>query len=697
MSATTFQLVAPFEPTGDQPQAIAALTRGLLAGERHQVLEGVTGSGKTYTVANVIQNWNKPALVISHNKTLAAQLYGELKAFFPHNAVEYFVSYYDYYQPEAYIPQTYTYIEKDSSINQEIERLRLSATNSLLCRSDVIIVASVSCIYGLGSPEDYQGMLIALAVGDTVEREDILHRLVDIQYTRNDYEAEPGTFRVRGDTIDVFPSYAEKGVRIDLFGDDIERIRQLDPVTGKTEESLERALISPAKHFVMPYEKIEPAIGRIFQELEERIAWYEKHGKLLEAQRIQQRTMFDIEMLKELGYCSGIENYSRHLSGRAAGEPPATLLDYFGGEFLTIVDESHVTLPQVRGMYNGDQARKESLVEHGFRLPSAKDNRPLNFDEFGKRVGQMIYTSATPSPYERSLVPATIKQVLRPTGLLDPPVDIRPLAHQIDDLMEEVRAHAERHERVLVTTLTKRTAEDLADYLRQAKLRVEYLHSDINAIDRVDILRRLRLGEFDCLIGINLLREGLDLPEVALVAILDADKEGFLRSETALIQIAGRTARHVSGKVILYADHITDAMRKMIDVTQTRRQTQIAYNAEHDIKPAGISKLIGDGLVGWKQADDIEKRVVREAGEDYDVHQVIQEVEQEMLEAATALEFERAAILRDELTELRRQIDDGDNGRETRSPASAKPKPKRKLYHNVSRPRSRKPRGFSKS
>ncbi len=655
--STDFQICAPFDPTGDQPDAIAALSAGLDRGERYQVLEGVTGSGKTFTMANVIQHWNRPTIVISHNKTLAAQLYGELKDFFPHNAVEYFVSYYDYYQPEAYIPQTDTYIEKDASINEEIERLRLSATNSLLCRTDVVIVASVSCIYGLGSPEDYEGMLVSITKGEEQDRDEMLRKLVDIQYSRNDYETEPGTFRVRGDTVDIFPSYSQKGLRVEFFGDEVESIQQIDPDSGKVESDFERTLVSPAKHFVMPHERIKPAVERIMEEMDERVAWFEKKGCMLEAQRLQQRTMYDMEMMREIGYCSGIENYSRHLSGRKAGEPPATLLDYFPGEFLTIIDESHATIPQLRGMYNGDQARKQTLVEHGFRLPSAKDNRPLNFDEFCEKVGSVMFTSATPGPHERKVSPEPVQQVLRPTGLLDPPVDIRPLDHQVDDLMEEVRAHAERGERTLVTTLTKRTAEDLSDYLREAGLRVEYLHSDIDAIERVEVLRRLRLDEFDCLVGINLLREGLDLPEVALVAILDADKEGFLRSETALIQIAGRTARHVDGKVILYADATTEAMRKMIDVTQSRRERQLAYNQEHDITPRGIDKKIGEGLIIRRDDDEIEKRVVRESGVDYDVHRTIAELEKEMLEAAEALEFERAAILRDEIDELKYQAD----------------------------------------
>jgi len=679
MSTTSpFHLKSPFRPTGDQPTAIEALARGLETGAKYQILEGVTGSGKTFTVANVIERLGKPTLVISHNKTLAAQLYGELKSFFPDNAVEYFVSYYDYYQPEAYIPQTDTYVEKDASINKEIERLRLSATNSLLCRNDVIIVASVSCIYGLGSPEDYQAMLVRVEKGQRVDRDELLRKLVDIQYSRNDYEPEPGSFRVRGDTVDIFPSYSKKGVRLDLFGDVVENIRQIDTVSGKTEMPLEEALISPAKHFVMQEGKIAPAVRRILDELNERVKWFEQQGKLVEAQRIQQRTMFDLEMLKEIGYCSGIENYSRHLSGRGADEPPDTLIDYFPDESLTIIDESHVTVPQLRGMFNGDQARKGTLVEHGFRLPSAKDNRPLNFDEFLGKVGQVIFTTATPGGFERQVAPAAVQQVIRPTGLVDPPVEVRPLGNQIDDLMEEVRAHAARNERVLVTTLTKRTAEDLSDYLRNAGLRVEYLHSDIDAIERVDILMRLRQQKFDCLVGINLLREGLDLPEVALVAILDADKEGFLRSETSLIQVAGRTARHLNGRVILYADVMTDSMRRMMQVTDERRKRQTTYNTEHDITPRSIVKSIGEGLVVRGESEELEQRIVRESGVDYDVHAAIEEVEKEMLEAAEALEFERAAVLRDQLLELKRGVAPGGEANHDASAGKGSPNPAKK-------------------
>ena len=650
---STFKLQAPYKPTGDQPDAIAALERGLASGSRCQILEGVTGSGKTFTLANVIARYGRPALVISHNKTLAAQLYSELKAFFPDNAVEYFVSYYDYYQPEAYIPQTDTFIEKDASINKEIERLRLSATNSMLSREDVIIVSSVSCIYGLGSPDDYRQMVVEARVGDTVDRDELLKRLVDIQYTRNDYAPEPGTFRVRGDTVDVFPSYSTKGVRLDFFGDQLERAQSFDVVSGHVQSGLDHVLISPATHFVMPYDKIEGSIAAIVAEMEERIRWFEAHGKLLEAQRIKMRTMYDMEMLKEIGFCSGIENYSRHLSGRQPGEKPATLLSYFQGDFLTILDESHVTVPQIRGMFNGDQARKSVLVEHGFRLPSAKDNRPMNFEEFMASTGPLIFTSATPGPYEREISPPAVMQLIRPTGLVDPPVILRPLANQIDDVMEEIRAHAARGERVLVTTLTKRTSEDLAEYLKGVGLKVRYLHSDIVTIERVEILRSLRKGDFDCLIGVNLLREGLDLPEVSLVAVLDADKEGFLRSETSLIQTAGRAARHLDGKVILYADQITGSMKRMMEVTEKRRAAQLEYNRANNITPTSIQRSIQESLVIEYQGKEIEALVAKESGVDFDIHATLREMEAEMLEAAETLEFERAAMLRDQIKELR--------------------------------------------
>ena len=650
---SAFELVSEYRPSGDQPEAIAQLAAGFRSGMRAQVLEGVTGSGKTFTMANVIREVGLPTLVISHNKTLAAQLFGELKAFFPHNAVEYFVSYYDYYQPEAYIPQTDTYIAKDSAINDEIERFRLSATNSLLLRDDVIVVASVSCIYGLGSSEDYTGMTLSLAKGQEVDRDAMLARLVEIQYSRNDFEPQPGVFRVRGDTVDVFPSYNNTiGLRIALFGDVVEEISEFDPVSGRTTRRLERTIVSPAKHFVMPHERVLAAMAGIESELAERVAWFEANGKYLEAQRLQQRTRYDMEMFREIGYCTGIENYARHLAGRPAGSPGECLIDYFRRPFLTIVDESHVTIPQVRGMYNGDQARKTVLVEHGFRLPSAKDNRPLNFEEFNAKIGQTLYVSATPAAYERGIADQVVAQVIRPTGLLDPPVEVRPLKGQIDDLMEEVRACAERGDRVLATTLTKRTAEDLTQYLRDAGLRVEYLHADVETLERIAILTRLRQGEFDALIGINLLREGLDLPEVALVAVLDADKEGFLRSATSLIQTAGRTARHERGRVILYADQITDSMQTMITTTERRRRRQIAYNEEHGITPRSVRRSLNEDEAVRSVAGEIERRIIAEDGADYDVARAIADVQREMLAAADALEFERAAVLRDELREL---------------------------------------------
>ncbi|MDI6774774.1 MAG: excinuclease ABC subunit UvrB [Verrucomicrobiota bacterium] len=655
--SSPFRVRSSFAPAGDQPEAIAALCRGLEQGARFQVLEGVTGSGKTFTMAKVIERWGRPTLIVSHNKTLAAQLFSELRDFFPGNAVEYFVSYYDYYQPEAYIPETDTYIEKDASINREIERLRLSATNSLLSRLDVIVVASVSCVYGLGSPDDYARMLVRVRTGEPAERDGVLRKLVDIQYARNDYAPEPGAFRVRGDIVDVFPSRAKHGVRIEFFGDVVEAIREFDPVSGRAGAALNAAVISPAKHFVMPEDKIWRAAPRILAELDERVRWFEEQGKLIEAQRLRSRTLYDVEMLKELGYCAGIENYSRHLSGRAAGEPPATLLDYFPGEFLTIIDESHAALPQIRGMCNGDQARKQTLVDHGFRLPSAKDNRPLNFEEFMARIGQALFTTATPGPYEIQVSPAPVRQVIRPTGLADPPVEVRRLANQVDDIMEEIKAVAEQGDRVLVATLTKQTAEDLADYLRRAGLRVEHLHSEIQTLERVGILARLRKADFDCLVGINLLREGLDLPEVALVAILDADKEGFLRSERSLIQIAGRAARHVNGQVILYADRLTDSIRNMIAVTDERRRQQLEFNRRHKITPRGIRKSLREETLLKAQSEAVEQRVIRESGVEYDVFRAIRELEREMLEAAAALEFERAAALRDEIKELKRSMD----------------------------------------
>ncbi len=662
-----YQLQSPYPPAGDQPAAIAALERGLREGRRFQILEGVTGSGKTFTMAHVIARFGRPALVISHNKTLAAQLYAELKEYFPRDPVEYFVSYYDYYQPEAYIPQTDTFIEKDASINKEIERLRLSATNALLTEPQAIIVASVSCIYGLGSPADYREMGLDLKRGATLARDRMLERLVEIQYARNEVACEPGTFRVRGDMVEVYPSYAQQGYRVEFFGDTIDSLRVFDPVTRKTTGEREALLISPATHFVMPRDKIAACLPGIQAELEEQIRRFEARNLWVEAQRIKQRTLYDLEMLQELGYCAGIENYSRHLSGRAPGEPPASLLDYYPGEFLTIIDESHVTLPQIRGMYNGDQARKRVLVEHGFRLPSALDNRPLAFAEFLDRVGPLLFVSATPGDYEREVAPEPVRQVIRPTGLIDPEVEVRPLAGQIDDVIREVAECAARQQRVLVTTLTKKTAEDLAEYLRTVGLRVRYLHSDIDAIERVEILRSLRQADFDCLIGINLLREGLDLPEVARVLILDADKEGFLRSDTALIQTAGRAARNVDGRVILYADQVTESMRRMMTVTAERRERQLAYNREHGITPRGIVKAIRQGLVVREEAREVQSAIVRESGREEDVFAAIQELERAMLEAAEALEFERAAVLRDQIRALQGEI----SGAQTDRPAGA--------------------------
>ena len=647
-----FRLHSKYQPTGDQPQAIDALVDGLSRGFSRQTLQGVTGSGKTFTMANVIARAGRPALVISHNKTLAAQLYAEFKEFFPENAVEYFISYYDYYQPEAYIPQTDTYIEKDAMVNDEIERLRLSATNSLLSRDDVIVVASVSCIYGLGDPVDYSGMIIHLARGADYGRERLLAKLVELQYKRNDVESVQGTFRVRGDTVDIFPAYREDGLRVSFFGDEVESLRRFDPLTMKLGEGVERAIVSPAKQFVMPRDKLLDAIPSIEEELAERLAYFKAEGKLLELQRLDQRTHFDLDMLRELGYCSGIENYSRHLGGRAPGTPPPCLIDYFQGDFLTFIDESHVSLSQLRAMYNGDQARKKTLIEHGFRLPSAADNRPLNFNEFEAKVGDVIFVSATPGVYEQSVSQRTAEQVIRPTGLLDPPVDVRPLKGQIDDVMDEIRKTAQAGDRTLVTTLTKRTAEDLTQYLSEAGLRVEYLHSDIDAIERVEILGRLRRREFDCLVGINLLREGLDLPEVALVAVLDADKEGFLRSDTSLIQTAGRAARHLNGRVILYADVITDSMRRMMDVTSSRRERQMAYNEAHHIVPRGIVSEIKQTLAPVVEKSSGAKG--REEGDDdaLDLQAVLSSLQGEMLQAAEELDFETAASIRDQIREL---------------------------------------------
>jgi excinuclease ABC subunit B len=657
-----FRVVAPFEPRGDQPKAIRELTEGLKQGLRYQTLLGATGTGKTYTIAHVIQNVQKPTLVISHNKTLAAQLCNEFREFFPENAVHYFVSYYDYYQPEAYIPQTDTYIEKDASINEEIDRLRHAATSALLERRDVIIVASVSCIYGLGAPEDYQAMTLTLRRGDLKDRDEILRRLVELQYERNDVGFARGTFRVRGDTIELIPAYHESVVRIELFGDEIERILELDAVTGKIVGEREEITIYPASHFITPEEKLKRAIEAIELELEERLEYFRRRGKLLEAQRLEQRTRYDLEMLREFGYCTGIENYSRHLSGRPPGSRPYTLIDYFPEDFLMVIDESHQTIPQLHGMYNGDRSRKETLVEYGFRLPSALDNRPLKFEEFESLINQVIFMSATPGPYERRVSQKIVEQIVRPTGLVDPEVVVRPVKGQIDDLIHEIKETTARGERALVTTLTKKMAEDLTDYLVEMGIKARYLHSDIETLDRVDLLRDLRLGEFDVLVGINLLREGLDLPEVSLVAILDADKEGFLRSETSLIQTIGRAARNVRGKVILYADEVTDSMRRALAETERRRRIQLEYNKRHGITPETIRKAVREFMPELREKQPKPAKVQRarkheiEALKPEQLAKLIRELEAEMFEAAKRLEFERAARLRDEIKELRREL-----------------------------------------
>ncbi|MGH8022594.1 MAG: excinuclease ABC subunit UvrB [Limisphaerales bacterium] len=756
-----FDLVAPYEPAGDQPHAIAKLTEGILSGARDQVLLGVTGSGKTFTVANVIKNVDKPTLVISHNKTLAAQLYAEFKSFFPHAAVEYFVSYFDYYQPEAYIPRTDTFIEKDSSRNEEIERLRLSAMSSLFSRRDVVVVASVSCIYGIGSREDYEEMIIPMRVGGNISREQFLSRLISLQYDRNDIAFERGHFRVRGDTVEVRPAGREDGLRVEFFGEEIERITRFDPLTGAKIESLEAVVVFPAKQFVTTSEKMRRAILTIREELGDRIAWFEKEGKLLEAQRIKQRTEFDLEMMEEMGICSGIENYSRHISGRPPGSRPNTLFDFFPKDFLLVIDESHATVPQIGAMYEGDHSRKTVLVEHGFRLPSALDNRPLNFPEFQGLQNQTIYASATPagrelqwarvaagavpaiaaSPNSKSADPSgadhgqigksrkptphgqplsshrsvesevnyvlndsrqiqstvaesdggqtvpaaatapgtptwrpnvpqpgVVELVVRPTGLVDPKVTLKPLKGQIDDLIEECRKRSDQRERVLVTTLTKRTAEELTDYLRGIAISVQYLHSEIDAIERVEILRALRKGEFDGLVGINLVREGLDLPEVSLVAILDADKEGFLRSETSLIQTAGRAARHLNGEVILYADVMTGSIKKFLAVTEYRRQKQLAYNQEHHITPRSVSRAVEDSLATYQSSRNEARGVLKDAGLDVDLSATLSELEADMLKAAEELRFEKAALLRDQIKELKRMMN-GEKAGETASPA----------------------------
>lgn len=652
-----FKLVAPYKPAGDQPAAIEQLTAWLEAGARHQTLLGVTGSGKTFTIANVIERLNRPTLVISHNKTLAAQLYAEFKGFFPHNAVEYFISYFDYYQPEAYIPRTDTYIEKDSSINEAIERMRLATMSSLFSRRDVVVVASVSCIYGIGSKEDYEAMLIHLRRGLAISREQLLARCVELQYDRNDIAFERGQFRVRGDTVEIRPAGREDALRIELFGDEIEQLCWFDPLTGRKTEELETVTIFPAKQFVTPMEKMRRAILSIREELSERVAWFEREGKLLEAQRLKMRTEYDLEMMEQMGFCPGIENYSRHIAGRPPGSRPTTLLDFFPEDYLLIIDESHATIPQIGGMHAGDMSRKKVLVDYGFRLPSAMDNRPLNFSEFQALQGQTIYVSATPAERELAWSEGRVAElIVRPTGLVDPPITVKPLRGQVDDLIEQVRRRAEKHERVLVTTLTKRTAEELTDYLHGIGINVRYLHSEIDALERVDILRSLRKGDFDVLVGINLLREGLDLPEVSLVAILDADKEGFLRSTTSLIQTAGRAARHLNGEVILYADVMTQSIKEFLAISQYRRQKQLAYNKEHNITPRSVTRAIEESLAERQQTQERAVATLQEADGNFDVTQTLRELEEEMLAAANNLEFEKAALLRDQIRELKRSF-----------------------------------------
>ena len=655
-----FELTSPYKPAGDQPQAIAKLTASVLAGAKHQTLIGVTGSGKTFTVANVIQNVQRPTLVISHNKTLAAQLYAEFKAFFPNNAVEYFVSYFDYYQPEAYIPRTDTFIEKDSSVNEEIERLRLSTMSSLLTRRDVIVVASVSCIYGISSKDDYESLVQGIHTGQEITRDQLLSRLITLQYSRNDIAFERGQFRVRGDVVELRPAGTEDGMRIEFFGDVIERITRFEPLTGTSMETLKNAIIFPAKQFVTTEPKIKRAILTIREELGDRIAWFEKYGKLIEAQRVKMRTEYDLEMMEEMGFCSGIENYSRHLSARPPGSRPGTLLDFFPSDYLLIVDESHSTVPQIGGMYAGDRSRKTVLIEHGFRLLSALDNRPLNFEEFQSLQNQTIYVSATPQETEVKWSGENIaEQIVRPTGLVDPKITIKPLKGQIDDLLEEVRKRGEAKERTLVTTLTKRTAEELTDYLRDLGINVRYLHSEIDAIERVEILRSLRKGEFDVLVGINLLREGLDLPEVSLVAILDADKEGYLRSATSLIQTAGRAARHLHGEVILYADVMTKSIQKFLAVSEYRRTKQLAYNKEHNITPRSVTRAVENSLAVYQSAQRKAGLLLEETAGNIDVTETIKELQEEMIEASNNLQFEKAALLRDQIRELKRGSEGG--------------------------------------
>ena len=658
-----FKLKAPYEPTGDQPQAIAELVKGFKEGNQCQTLLGVTGSGKTFTMANVIQQLQKPTLVIAHNKTLAAQLYGEFKEMFPENAVEYFVSYYDYYQPEAYVPSTDTYIAKDSAINEEIDRLRLSATAALSERKDVIIVSSVSCIYGIGSPKDYQNMMISLRPGMEKDRDEVLRSLIDMQYDRNDMDFHRGTFRVRGDVVEIIPAYeSDVAIRVEFFGDEIDRITEVDVLTGEIRRELNHIALYPASHYVVPMERILEASKAIEKEMEEQVAYFKSEDKLLEAQRISERTNFDLEMMKETGFCSGIENYSRHLAGLKPGEPPYTLMDYFGDDYLIMIDESHITVPQVRGMYFGDQSRKSTLVDYGFRLPSAKDNRPLNFEEFEERIDQVLFVSATPGQYEKDHELLRAEQIIRPTGLLDPYVEVRPVEGQIDDLVGEVNKEVEKHNKILVTTLTKRMAEELTDYMKDLGIRVKYLHSDIDTLERSEIIRDMRLDVFDVLVGINLLREGLDIPEISLVAILDADKEGFLRSETSLIQTIGRAARNAEGHVIMYADVITDSMRRAIDETLRRRELQETYNKEHGITPKTIKKAVRDLISISKEVAKTQKKLEKdmESMSREELEELIGKIQKQMKAAAVDLNFEMAAELRDQMIELKKNLEELD-------------------------------------
>ena len=686
MAIREFKLHSEYKPAGDQPTAIEALYEGIKRGERVQTLLGVTGSGKTFTMANLIEKCQRPTLVISHNKTLAAQLYGELKAFFPENAVEYFVSYYDYYQPEAYIPQTDTYIAKDSLINDGLERLRLSATGSLLERRDVIVVSSVSCLYGLGSPDDFDAMKAKVTVDEDMSREKLLRQLVDIQYTRNDIAPERGQFRCVGDSVEIYLSHRDDFVRVEFWGDTVERITRHDLVTREVIDELSDVVVFPAKHFVMPQDRIKTAKVHILEEMDEQIAKFERANQLVEAQRIYQRTTYDMDMLMEIGYCQGIENYSRHLAGRPAGSRPYTLMDFFPEDFMTIIDESHATLPQIHAMHRADRNRKQVLVDNGFRLPSALDNRPLTFEEFDSLQNQMVFVSATPGDYELSLC-TPVEQVVRPTGLLDPRIEVRPLEGQVDDVINEIRERAARGERTLVTTLTKRMAEELSEYLRGLDIKARYLHSELDAVERVDILRSLRSGEFDCLVGINLLREGLDLPEVSLVAVMDADKEGFLRSERSLVQTAGRAARNVDGLVIFYADNLTDSIRKVLDMTETRRNKQMAYNEAHGITPQSVKSRIQESLREEEKAGRIVENYTRQDDGDYDVVEVTRQIEAEMMAAAEALEFERAAMLRDQLYKLQGK-DGGSKMDAGNKPKALPPKPGRET--SVSAKKKRK-------